>query len=81
MYTIALAYHLFLSPHLLMLFFSYIKDSKMKLLFALLLVSIASPSLCSNTSNTFDIVKYGAKGDGHTDDSNVYYFIVIIFFH
>ncbi|KAK2443213.1 putative polygalacturonase [Trifolium repens] len=44
----------------------------MKLLFALLLVSIASPSLCSNTSNTFDIVKYGAKGDGNTDDSNAF---------
>ncbi|GAU42073.1 hypothetical protein TSUD_326510 [Trifolium subterraneum] len=44
----------------------------MKLLFALLLVSIASPSLCSNTPNAFDIVKYGAKGDGQTDDSNAF---------
>ncbi|GAU48423.1 hypothetical protein TSUD_405530 [Trifolium subterraneum] len=38
---------------------------------------IVSPSLCSKTGkpnipNTFDIVKYGAKGDGHTDDSNAF---------
>jgi hypothetical protein len=49
----------------------------MKVLFSLLLVLvIASPSLCSkvekhNIPNAFNIVKYGAKGDGHTDDSNV----------
>jgi hypothetical protein len=54
----------------------------MKVLFSLLLVLvIASPSLCSkvekyNIPNAFNIVKYGAKGDGHTDDSNVYYFLL-----
>ncbi|CAJ2638812.1 unnamed protein product [Trifolium pratense] len=48
----------------------------MKVLFSLLLVLvIASPSLCSkvresNIPNAFNIVNYGAKGDGHTDDSN-----------
>ncbi|WJX39435.1 hypothetical protein P8452_26979 [Trifolium repens] len=50
----------------------------MKVLFSLLLVLvIASPSLCSkvekyNIPNAFNIVKYGAKGDGHTDDSNAF---------
>ncbi|XP_045810462.1 probable polygalacturonase At3g15720 [Trifolium pratense] len=50
----------------------------MKVLFSLLLVLfIASPILCakvgkSNIPNAFNILKYGAKGDGHTDDSNAF---------
>ncbi|CAJ2653288.1 unnamed protein product [Trifolium pratense] len=50
----------------------------MKVLFSLLLVLvIPSPSLCSkvgksNIPNAFNIVKYGAKGDGHSDDSNAF---------
>ncbi|XP_004498026.1 probable polygalacturonase At3g15720 [Cicer arietinum] len=54
----------------------------MKILFAFfLLFFIASPSLCSqlvnhkillDDSNYFNVLNYGAKGDGQTDDSNAF---------
>lgn len=53
----------------------------------LLLFVIASPSLCARVmpgaSPSFNVVGYGAKGDGHTDDSNVcmcFFLLVSCFF-
>lgn len=30
---------------------------------------------------SFNVVNYGAKGDGNTDDSNVYFYFSLIFLH
>jgi len=47
----------------------------MKSLYILLIFVVASRSLhariTSNTGSTFDVLTYGAIGDGQTDDSNV----------
>lgn len=47
----------------------------MKGLYVLFMLVIASHSMCSritsNTGSTFDVLTYGAIGDGQTDDSNV----------
>jgi hypothetical protein len=59
----------------------------MKGLFVLCLIFvIASPCLCfrlvnreAAVENDFNVVKYGAKGDCHTDDSNVYFCYSFIF--
>jgi hypothetical protein len=53
----------------------------MKLLFVLnLMFLFVSPILCFRLENrrsyvqkSFNVVNYGAKGDGNTDDSNVYF--------
>jgi len=61
----------------------------MKLEFVLyLMFLIVSPISCSRLVNrkpsaqkSFNVVNYGAKGDGSTDDSNVYFYSKLIFLH
>lgn len=62
------------------------------LLFVFLILVIASQSLCVRITpaveyegggSTFDVLKYGAIGDGNTDDTEVYnfflFFLYIVF--
>lgn len=52
----------------------------MKDLFVVLLIfAIASPNLCANADLIFNVVDYGAVGDGTTDDSDVCFNSIIFF--
>ena len=60
----------------------------MKNLFVVLLIfAIASTSFCVAKPLNFNIVSYGATGNGQTDDTQVYFFyfrshtLFIYFFH
>ena len=52
---------------------------KAAILTLFLIFMTASPCLCNDLGQVFNVISYGAVGNGKTDDTNVWFFISSLF--